>query len=92
MMVERKLLSCFSSVYVYVRKCYETRQRIWPSVLRELKQVRRLLPLCWADMRGQWDTRVCAVDASMTGFGIVETEWPQSVVREAGVWSDRWRF
>eukprot|EP00972_Heterocapsa_arctica_P074227 10955888-Heterocapsa_arctica.AAC.1 len=28
----------------------------------------------------------------MTGYGIVETDWPQSAVRDAGVWSDRWRF
>ena len=35
---------------------------------------------------------MCAVDASDTGFGVVETEWPHEHVRACGVWDDRWRF
>ena len=92
MMIERKLLSLLSSCYVYIKKCYGVRQTIWPSVLRELCQVRRLLPRCQADLRAPWDTTVCAVDASGSGFGIVETEWPREHVRACGVWNDRWRF
>ena len=91
-LIERKLLSLLSAVYVYIRKCYDVTVRLWSSVLEELRHVYHLLPLCSADLRAPWITTCTAYDASKGGYGICTSELGAEEVAALGGWDDRWRF
>ena len=45
---------------------------LWPSVRRELRAARALMPLIYADGRLPWSPVATAVDASPWGYGVVE--------------------
>ena len=50
----------------------------------ELEAARALLPLAVAHWRLLWSTTVAASDACETGYGVVESSWPEAEVSEAG--------
>lgn len=91
-LMRRELLSCLSSCYAFVEVQGHRRGQLWPGVLRELKWCYSMLPLATRDLAAPWCGRVAVNDASWWGCGIMEKHAPVSVIREAALHSDRWRF
>ena len=91
-LLNRSLMSVFSSTYKFVRKSYDTRCPLWSSVRQELRTFLGLLPLCFADWAREWNTLVSASDASLSGFGVCTSLLPQNVVGSIGRVPERERF
>ena len=92
LLLRRELLSLLHASYLYVSRSYLKRQPLWPSVREELRQARDLLPTIMGFMDLSWHATVLAVDASKTGFGVVEGDWPLDQVRFVGSLRERARF
>ena len=65
---------------------------LWTTVRAELEAARALLPLAVAHWRLPWCTTVSASDACETGYGVVESSWPESEVSEVGRLDERSRY
>ncbi len=89
LMLRRDMLSLFHSLYVFAADVKLRRVPVWPSVRRELRWLRALLPLVRAQPGLEWSPTVYAYDASPAGFGIVEREWPAEDVARTGRLSER---
>ena len=76
LLIRRELLGVFAAVYTFIAKSYGRRQRLWPSVKRELRWASALLPLAYANWRLAWHPKLTAFDASPWGFGVTEVEAP----------------
>ena len=68
------LLCIFHSACIFVQAVSEEAVRIWPSVRKEFRHFRGLLPLCQSDWARQWSPYATQTDASETGFGICSSE------------------
>lgn len=90
--LRREVLSCLNAVYAFIRRYRNQRRRLWPSVLKELRWMKALIPLIRRNMRAKWSTRVVVVDASEWGGGVCAADIPREVVARAGRLSERWRF
>lgn len=91
-LLRRELLSCFEAVYVFVRKHYHTKVRLWPQVRRELFWAKSLLPLVCRDLGAEWCSEVHASDASTWGRGVAVMKSDVEKVRAQARIQDRWRF
>lgn len=91
-LLRRELLSCFEAVYVFIKKHYATKVRLWPQVRRELFWAKSLLPLVSRDLGAEWSPEVFACDASTWGRGVAKMESEVSKVRAQARIQDRWRF
>ena len=87
-LLRRELLSCFQAVYVFVRKRYHVHGRLWPEVVRELRWISSLLPLCHRNLGAEWSPNIFAVDASTWGRGVVTAKGGIDLADHF----DRWRF
>ena len=92
MLLNRPLLSVFSSVYVYIRKRYTARARVWGSVARECRHAAALLPLAESPLRTPVSTSVLSYDSSGKGMCVTAAELSHDEVLEASRWDERWRF
>ena len=70
-LVNRPLLSVFSSVYRYIQ-CADFRVfQIWASVKRELFMMIQFAPLMFTTLTDTWFDRIIATDSSSSGQGVV---------------------
>eukprot|EP00435_Cladocopium_sp_Y103_P028683 s382_g7.t1 len=91
-LLRRELLSCFEAVYVFIKKHYAAKVRLWPQVRRELFWAKSLLPLVSRDLGAEWSPEVYACDASTWGRGVAKLKSEVSKVRAQARIQDRWRF
>jgi len=70
-LINRPLLSVFSSVYRYIQCAGNRIFNIWSSVKRELFIIMQLAPLMFTTLEDAWFDRIIATDASSTGQGVV---------------------
>ena len=91
-LMNRMSLSCFHSVYAFIRKNYTTVSKLWPTVICELKCFCGLLFLMVQDWHRPWNSLVSSSDSSLGGFGVCHAWWPQSEVSKCGRRLERSRF
>ena len=91
-LLNRMSLSVFKTVYPFIQKHYYDVTRLWPSVIEELKAFRGLVFLLVQDWWRPWNPVVTSSDASLTGFGVCQSHWPQDVVATTGRRLERSRF
>ena len=91
-LLRRECLSILRACYAYVSRCYHENGLLWPSVLRELRQISSVLPLLYCNMAQPWYMTVSASDASESGYGVVEKEVPLGIVHRWGRTRERDRF
>ena len=91
-LMNRLSLSCFSSVYPFIRKNYSIVAKIWTSVERELRAFCGLLFLMVQDWSRPWNELVSSSDASLSGFGVCHAWWPRDEVAKTGRRLERSRF
>ena len=91
-LIRREVLSVFSSVYAFIDRVGTSRQKLWPSVRKEIRWFITLLPLLRRRFDAPWSTTATCTDASLWGMGVVESQRPLNKIKEAGKHNDRWRF
>lgn len=91
-MGRREGLSILGDTYTFIRRFYTVQHKLWRSVRRELAVWYGISPLLWKDLRAPWSDTVHATDASEWGCGATVAKVPIEHVREAGKFSERWRF
>jgi len=91
-MLHRGLLSILKHVYSFIADSYHFRQKLWPSVIKELKCFRALMVLGIAELRSTWDGQPLMTDACLTGYAVCEGNLDYHEVREVAVFDERWRF
>ncbi|CAE8590746.1 unnamed protein product [Polarella glacialis] len=91
-MLRRGLLSVLRQVYIFIEKCEEQPQRLWPSVAHEMRLARGLLPLVCANLRSPWDKQPLMTDACVSGYAVCEGDMSAGEVKQVGQFDERWRF
>lgn len=91
-LMNRMSLSCFHSVYAFIRKNYTTVARLWPSVVSELRCFSGLLFMMVQDWVRPWNSLVSSSDSSLGGFGVCHAWWPRDEVSKCGRRLERSRF
>ena len=74
-LVQRDLMCIFYSTYRFIRKSYYEYSPIWDSVKDELRCFRGLMIFAYSDWSRQWDGTVYCVDSSLTGFGVITSNY-----------------
>jgi len=72
-LLQRPVLSVFSAVYAFGRKCGSRMARVWPAVLRELRMAADLLVLVRSDLARPVAPVLIQTDACDTGAAAVYT-------------------
>ena len=91
-LLQRPLFAIFSKAYVFASH-YEARCRyLWPSVREEFRLAWMMLPAARSSCGIPWNQCVSAVDASLHGFGLCETQCSLAEVMSVGLVSERCRF
>jgi hypothetical protein len=81
-LLRRESLSCFNSVYDYIRaKHHSPSHPIPEKVMQELVAFAGVVPLIWIDARAAWSEEVLMCDASTTGRGVVSARVDPVLVR-----------
>lgn len=88
----REGLSIFSAVYRQLHSGTDSMISLWPSVVRELKMFRGVIPLLCRSLAIPWSPVVHACDASSWGFGVLSACGDVDEIAAAGRQSDRWFF
>lgn len=91
-LLRRSSLSVFHSVYSFIHKNYFTVEKLWSSVVKELRCFMGLCFLLVQDWWRPWNRAVTSSDSSLSGFGISQAWWPVDVVADAGRQCERSRF
>ena len=91
-LMNRCSLSCFSSIYKFILKHYDTPSVMWDSVRDELAGFSGCLFLLVQDWQRPWNELVSSSDASEEGYGICHSWWDRSEVAEVGRTLERSRF
>lgn len=82
MLVLRASLAIFNNVYRFVQSKQQQQSggrtvwKLWPSVITELWCVARISPLLIAHLSNHWYPETIAVDASLSGQGVVAARVP----------------
>ena len=88
-LLNRCMLSVFSSIYRFMRKAYVVAEPLWPSVRRELEIAVGLLPLAAVSLSREWSSDVWATDAAPHGLGACKSVWHHRSVCEIGRVAER---
>ena len=91
-MLRRELLSIFRSLYDFVARSYNRRQRLWASAAKEAKWAQHLFKLCSVNMKRSWSASVTASDASLSGVAVCSRELPLRDVVRHGRIRETWRY
>ena len=91
-LLHRGLMGVLRHAYVFIRTTYRERQKLWPSVARELQLFRGLMPLGTADIFAEWDYSPICTDACLTGYAVMESCHSAQVAATMGRSDERWRF
>eukprot|EP00969_Alexandrium_andersonii_P304278 13450251-Alexandrium_andersonii.AAC.1 len=79
-------------VYDFIRECDSAKQRVWPSMARELACFARVIPRLRRSLRAPpWQTLLCA-DACESGYAVVERPLTRSHAASVIRHDERWRF
>lgn len=92
MMLRRELICLMGALYEFVRASYDKRQPLWGSCVAELRWIKGLLPTFASSMRRAWSPTILAYDASLFGYGVVESEWSLTDIKATGRLSEPARF
>lgn len=92
LMARRECLSLLHVVYAFSRAAGDDAMSLQPGAIRELRQVRSLLPMMRSSLRRTWSPCVMASDASPYGLGAFQARISEDVVGGVGRVSERWRF
>ena len=91
-LLRRPLLSLMGSVYSFCARKYVSKRLLWPSVVRELRWMQGLLPLCLCELASPMSRMVGCSDASLDGGGGCVAVIPTEEVLELSRFRERWRF
>ena len=91
-LLRRGLMGIMRHVYVFIENSYDRRQRLWPSVVRELELFRNLMPLATGNMRSGWASDIFTTDACPTGYAVCRSKACCSLVAQIGREDERWRY
>ncbi|CAK0881152.1 unnamed protein product [Prorocentrum cordatum] len=101
-LLRRPLLCIFQSTYRFIKKAGDSRWRIWPEVIRELRVAAALAPFAYYDAKRPVDSTVYSTDASTGdldpagslhgGYGVTKRELGQQLVLETARVRERWRY
>ena len=91
-LLRRSSLSVFHSVYGFIHKNYFVVEKLWSSVVKELRCFMGVCFLLTQDWWRPWNRAVTSSDSSLSGYGVSQAWWPADVVAEAGRQSERSRF
>ena len=91
-LLNRNALSVTHTVYKFIRKHYDSPALLWYTVRRELETLLGLLPTLRTSFVRAWDGEVYAADACESGFGVVTSHWPPTLVASIGRINERSRF
>ena len=91
-LMARPLLSIFDRTYKFIKRHYDAKVPLWPSVRDELTAALGGIIFCQADWTRTWNKVVSASDASLGGFGVCTAEWPLEIVQNVGRQQERERF
>lgn len=94
MLCRRESLSFVDKCYAFCSKNLDNHKsrKLWPSVRRELRQIRNILPLIYANTSAEWHSQVTASDSSPFGYGVCQRELDSHSLRSIGSCSEKWRF
>ena len=91
-LLRRSSLSVFHSVYSFIHKNYHIVEKLWSSVVKELRCFMGISLLLVQDWWRPWNRAVTSSDSSLSGFGVSQAWWPAEVVADAGRLCERARF
>ncbi|CAK0868103.1 unnamed protein product, partial [Prorocentrum cordatum] len=91
-LLRREMLSLLYASCTFAQETELRRVPLWPSVRKELRWCRALLPLVTADMSRPWFPLITSYDASPWGYGVCETSVSASQSGQIGRLNDRWRW
>lgn len=91
-LLRRPSLSAMGAVYALIGAHCLDAQPLWKNVRKELEWMRGLLPLLEKNLRSKWAHETVVFDASEWGAGASVKRCPLEVIREAGRYSERWRY
>ena len=88
----RPSLSIFRAAYTFVQDSYFIKQKIWPSVARELAVARGLIPIICTHLDLPWAETIKCTDAAPNGWGVCSAPISSSAAKALGQWSEQWRY
>jgi len=91
-LLSRGLLSILNSVYSFIRRHYQQRLPAWPSVVQELRQLRDLAVVGFAQLDLPWASGGWCTDACLTGYAVMAGSLEAEELAEAGRVDERWRY
>ena len=91
-LVYRDVLCVFHSCYRFIQRHYLQPAMIWAEVRYELRAFRGIMLFVASFWEWQWSNTVYAVDASLSGYGVVQSWWSLDKVREVGRVNERSRY
>ena len=91
-LMARPMLSIFDRVYKFIKRHYDAKAVLWPSVRDELTAALGGIIFCQADWNRGWNKLVSASDASLEGYGVCASKWPINIVQSVGRLQERERF
>lgn len=91
-LLNRSLMGVLRHSYVFIEQSYNSKQRLWKSVAREMDIFRGLMVLGCSDIRAAWDGQPLCTDACLSGYAVMESSHGQEVAALHGRHDERWRF
>ena len=91
-LLNRGLMCVLRHSYVFIESRYSTRQRLWPSVKKELEIFRGLMALGTADLFAPWDSGGFCTDACLSGYAVMRGDLSALEASGIGRCDERWRF
>ena len=91
-LLRRETLAAVSACYAFYQRYPYESQRLWPSVVRELRWMKSLIPLQYHCLRRPTCTRVLCCDASGWGKGVVHAQVDSQHIEDSMKYSEKWRF
>lgn len=91
-LLHRGLMSILRHAYVFIRRFYHQRHRLWASVALELRIFRGLMALGTANVFAAWDGQPICTDACLSGYAAMESQHSSQEVASLGRYDERWRF
>ena len=88
----RLSMSVLQHVYTFIHESYFTQQKLWPSVMKELRIIRGILPLCYAEINEKTCPFVYVSDACLSGYAVVRGACDSDDIFRTIQHQERWRF
>ncbi len=92
LLLRRPILSVLHHVYSFINAGIIKRIPVWDSVWDEIRTLRGMLVFAFSDLRRPTSGRVTMFDASLSGYGVGESNWELDDVNAMCALDERWRF